>query len=119
MSVPSKSASHRVRREQRVVRPEHDAVRRSLSRADKLRREYFGDEPDKSMYTFSLWGATEIASSCQGPRMGEDDRHSGKSAATSSTRIGFEYFSRMPRRRAGRLRSPTGVEGAGSASLRQ
>ena len=49
------------------------------------------------MYTFGLWTAIASASSCQGndgcARM---ILSSGKSAATSSTAIGFEYFKWTP-----------------------
>src|SRR6266436_1450209 len=59
--------------------------------------KYFGDQPDRSMYTPGLWVAMLSASSCQGKdgcaRM---IFRPGKSAATSSMYSGLEYFSRIP-----------------------
>jgi hypothetical protein len=59
--------------------------------------KYFGDHPDRSMYTFGLCVATARASSCQG-----NDGcammivRSGKSTATSSSSIGFDSPNLMP-----------------------
>ena len=59
--------------------------------------KYFGDQPDRSMYTVGLCRQIEMASSCQGNdgcamMIGS----SGKSTATSSIGIGLPYFRRMP-----------------------
>ena len=49
------------------------------------------------MYTCCLCSATEIASSCQGNEgCASTIVRSGKSTATSSTYIGFEYLRRIP-----------------------
>jgi hypothetical protein len=59
--------------------------------------KYFGDQPERSIQTFSLCRQTEIASSCQGKEgCASTICRSGKSAATSSRHIGFEYFKRKP-----------------------
>ena len=59
--------------------------------------KYFGDQPDRSIQTFCLWRQTEIASSCQGnDGCASTIWSSGKSAATSSRHIGFEYLRRNP-----------------------
>ncbi len=63
----------------------------------RLAGKYLGDHPDRSMWTLGLCSATEIASSCQGnDGWARTIGISGKSTATSSTNIGFEYLSRMP-----------------------
>src|SRR5580693_340318 len=59
--------------------------------------KYFGDQPDKSMYTLGLCRHTDNASSCHG----QDGCAmmifmAGKSAATSSRYMGFEYLRRRP-----------------------
>ena len=59
--------------------------------------KYFGDQPERSIQTFCLCRHTEIASSCQGnDGCASTIWSSGKSAATSSRHIGFEYLSRNP-----------------------
>ena len=53
--------------------------------------KYFGDHPDRSIHTFALWVAIEIASSCQGTlgwAMMIDN--AGCRAATSSRSIGLD-----------------------------
>ena len=59
--------------------------------------KYFGDQPDRSIYTLGLCVAMLSASSCQGKdgwaRM---IFNPGKSTATSSMYSGLEYFSRIP-----------------------
>src|SRR4029453_3082411 len=59
--------------------------------------KYFGDHPERSMYTCGLCVATDSASSCHGndgwARM---IGMSGESTATSSTWIGVAYFPRIP-----------------------
>ena len=59
--------------------------------------KYFGDQPERSMYTCGLWTATDNASSCQGTEgWAMMIGMSGKSAATSSRQTGLEYFRRIP-----------------------
>ena len=59
--------------------------------------KYFGDQPERSIHTLSLCRQIEIASSCHGnDGCASTIWSDGKSAATSSRHIGFEYFSRRP-----------------------
>jgi hypothetical protein len=59
--------------------------------------KYLGDQPLRSMNTFSLCSAMDRDSSVHG-QLGCARMifMSGKSTATSSTRIGWPYFSLMP-----------------------
>src|SRR5581483_6169809 len=72
-------------------------LRRLLAYLTRIGGKYLGDQPDRSIYTLGLCWATDSASSCHGndgwARM---IGMSGKSTATASIYIGFEYFSRMP-----------------------
>ena len=68
-----------------------------LAYCTRFAGKYFGDQPERSMYTFGLCRQTERASSCHGNEgWASTMGRSGKSTATSSTNIGFEYFNRMP-----------------------
>ena len=53
--------------------------------------KYLGDQPERSIQTFALWAAMELASSCHGTDgWAMITCRSGKSAATASSRIGLE-----------------------------
>src|SRR4030095_7968008 len=71
--------------------------RRLFAYCTRVGEKYFGDQPERSMYTVGLCRQTEMASSCHGnDGCAMMIGISGKSTATSSIGIGCPYFSLIP-----------------------